>query len=226
MPDVEFPANGSTATGYLAVPDDEDGQGHGVVVLHEWWGLDGITRSVCDRLAGDGFVALAPDLFHGETTERPDEAEQKALALDMARAGSEMRGAVEHLVAHEAVRGSAVGSLGFGLGGGLSLRVASASPKVAAAVAYYALLPHGSPDFAQIQGPVLGHFGTADGYVEVERAGALATELEDAGVPVNFEYYDGAGHAFFDATNRLGTYDPAAAERSWERTVAFLRESL
>src|SRR5206468_6278720 len=77
MPQVEFKANGSTASGYLAVPDS--GSGPGVVVLQEWWGLDDHIRSVCDRLAADGFVALAPDLYHGETTQEPDEAQQKMM---------------------------------------------------------------------------------------------------------------------------------------------------
>jgi carboxymethylenebutenolidase len=226
MPDVEFAANGSSATGYLSLPDDADGQGHGVIVLQEWWGVDDHVRGICDRLAGEGFVALAPDLYHGETTEQPDEAEQKMMAMDMARAETEMRGAAEHLIAHEAVRGSHVGSVGFCLGGGLSLWAASANPQIGAAVTFYYVMPHGKPDFAQIQCPVLGHFGTADQFVSVEEASQLGTELEEAGVPVSFEYYDGAGHAFFNDTNRLGTYDPEAAERSWGRTVAFLRESL
>ncbi len=222
MPDVEFPANGSTASGYLAVPD---GSGPGVVVLQEWWGLDSHIRDVCDRLAGEGFVALAPDLFHGETTDQPDEAQQKMMAMDMDRAEKEMRGAVDYVAGHEATSGSGVGSVGFCLGGGLAVWAAAANPKVKATVSYYYVMPHGKPDFSKLSGPVLGHFGTKDDFVSVDDAKALEQELRDAGVDTTFEFYD-AGHAFFNDTDRLGTHDREAADRSWQRTVEFLRGAL
>ena len=94
MPEIEFEANGGTAEGYLAEPE---GEGPGVVVLQEWWGLVDQIQGVCDRFAAEGFVALAPDLYHGETTDQPDEAQQKLMALNMDEAEKEMRGAVEFL---------------------------------------------------------------------------------------------------------------------------------
>jgi len=225
MPDVEFSSNGASAKGYLATP--QAGSGPATIVLQEWWGLEDHIRSVCDRLAADGFLALAPDLYHGETTTQPDEAEQKMMALDMDRAVREMSGAVDFLASHEANSGAPkVGSLGFCLGGGLSVWAASANPKIAATVSYYYVMPHGKPDFSKIKSPVLGHFGTADGFVSVDDAKALQKELSDAGVAVEFEFYEGAGHAFFNDTDRMGTYDKDASERSWERTTAFLREHL
>lgn len=224
MPEVEFPANGSTAAGYLAVPDS--GNGPPTVVLQEWWGLDDHIRGVCDRFAEAGFVALAPDLFHGDKPGAPDEAEQRMMAMDMDRAELEMRGAVDHVAAHEASTGERVGTVGFCLGGGLSVWAASANSKVAATVTYYYVMPHGKPDFSKIAAPVLGHFGTADDFVSVDDARALASELRDAGVEVDFEFYEGAGHAFFNDTDRLGTYDPEAAKLSWERTTAFLGKHL
>jgi carboxymethylenebutenolidase len=87
-------------------------------------------------------------------------------------------------------------------------------------------MPHGKPDFATIDGAVLGHFGTADEFVSADDIATLEAELRGAGVDVAFELYEGAGHAFFTDTDRLGTYDPVAATRSWERTLAFLRERL
>ncbi len=224
MPDVQFASDGSQASGYLSIP--ASGQGPGVVVLQEWWGLDAHIRDVCDRLASAGFIALAPDLYHGETTEQPDEAEQKMMAMDMDNAEREMKGAVDYLSAHEGVVGRGVGSLGFCLGGGLSVWAAAANPDVRATVTYYYVMPHGRPDFSKIQGPVLGHFGTADDFVSVEDAQALERDLKDAGVDVHFEFYEGAGHAFFNDTNRLGTYDADAARRSWARTIDFLNEQL
>jgi carboxymethylenebutenolidase len=224
MPQVEFKANGSTASGYLAVPDS--GGGPGVVVLQEWWGLDDHIRSVCDRLAADGFVALAPDLYHGETTQEPDEAQQKMMALSMAVAETEMSGAVEFLAAHEGVTGEGIGSIGFCLGGGLAVWAASINPKIRAVVSFYYVMPHGKPDFSRIEAPVLGHFGTADDFIDVETAEALLTELREAGVKAEFVFYEGAGHAFFNDTNRLGTYDPDAASRAWQRSTEFLGETL
>jgi len=224
MPDVEFAANGTPANGYLALP--ASGAGPATVVLQEWWGLDDHIRDVCDRLAQAGFLALAPDLFHGQTTDQPDEAQQKMMAMSMETAEKEMRGAVEFLAGHEGTRGQGIGTLGFCLGGGLSVWAAATSPRVAATVTYYYVMPHGKPDFSEIKAPVLGHFGTKDDFVSVEDARTLEKEMRDAGVSVEFEFYEGAGHAFFNDTNRLGTYDRDAAQRSWERSTTFLREHL
>src|ERR671936_2721931 len=116
MPDVEFEANGETAPGYLALP--ESGRGPGVVVVQEWWGLEDHIKDICDRFAAEGFLALAPDLYRGETTEQPDEAQQKMMAMSMDQAEKDMRGAVDYLAAHEQAQGSGVGSVGFCLGGG------------------------------------------------------------------------------------------------------------
>lgn len=224
MPQVEFKANGSTASGYLAVP--ESGSGPGVVVLQEWWGVDDHIRSVCDRLAADGFVALAPDLYHGETTHEPDEAQQKMMALSMDMAEREMSGAVEFLAAHEATTGGGLGSIGFCLGGGLAVWAASINPKIRAVVSFYYVMPHGKPDFSRIEAPLVGHFGTADDFIGVETAEELLGELREAGVKAEFVFYEGAGHAFFNDTNRLGTYDPDAAARAWQRSTEFLHENL
>lgn len=222
LAEVEFEANGGTATGYLAEPE---GQGPGLVVLQEWWGVDEHIRNVCDRFAREGFLALAPDLYHGETTEQPDEAEQKMMALNMDEAEKEMRGAVDFVAAHPKCDGN-VGAVGFCLGGGLSVWTASANPKVGATVTFYYVMPHGKPDFSKIAGPVLGHFGTTDDYISVDDAKALEQELRDAGVETTFEFYEGAGHAFFAEHNRIGTYDAEHAQTAWQRTVDFFKRHL
>jgi carboxymethylenebutenolidase len=225
MPDVEFQANGGTAPGYLAVPDS--GSGPGTIVLQEWWGLEDHIKDICDRFAAEGFFALAPDLYRGETTEQPDEAEQKMMALSMDQAEADMRGAVDFLVGQDGYQGEGVGSVGFCLGGGLSVWAATVNPKVRAAVSCYYVMPHGKPDFSKIGGPVQGHFGTADDFVALDDAKALESEIAEAsGQPVEFHYYDGAGHAFFNDTNRLGTYDAEAAQQAWSRMVSFLRSNL
>jgi carboxymethylenebutenolidase len=224
MPDIEFPTSAGTTPGYLAVPAGE--RGPATIVLQEWWGVDGHIRSVCDRLAGEGFYALAPDLFRGETTTEPSEAEQKMMALSMDQVEKDMCGAAEFLRSQTGVEGAGVGSLGFCLGGGLSIWAAATCPDITAAVTYYYVMPHGKPDFSDVKGPVLGHFGTADEFIPLEDANKLEAELRDAGADVTFHYYEGNGHAFFNDLNRLGTYDEHAAQLSWERTVDFLRSAL
>jgi carboxymethylenebutenolidase len=224
MPDVEFEANGGTASGYLAVP--ESGKGPGVVVLQEWWGVDGNVKGLVDRFAADGFVALAPDLYHGDTTEQPDEAQQKMMALSMDEAEKEMRGAVDYLAGHEAFDGSGVGAVGFCLGGGLAVWAATANPKVDAVVTYYYVMPHGKPDFSKVDAPVLGHFGTADDFVSVDDAKGLEQELNEAGADAKFEFYDGAGHAFANDHDRLGTYHEEHARSAWQKTTDFLKRHL
>jgi carboxymethylenebutenolidase len=224
MPEIEFPTSAGTAPGYLAVPAGEHGPA--TIVLQEWWGLDEHVRSICDRFAAEGFFALAPDLYRGETTTQPSEAEQKMMALSMDQAEQDMCGAADFLSSQPGVEGSGIGSVGFCLGGGLSVWAAATCPKITAAVSYYYVMPHGRPDFSNIKGPVLGHFGTADEFVPVEAAQGLESELRDAGAKTTFHYYEGAGHAFFNDTNRLGTHDPDHAQVSWERTVSFLRAAL
>ena len=224
MPDIEFPTSAGTAPGYLAKPEGE--QGPATIVLQEWWGVDEHIRSICDRLAAEGFFALAPDLYRGETTAQPSEAEQKMMALSMDQAEKDMCGAAEYLLSLDGVSGAGVGSIGFCLGGGLSVWAAATCPNIAAVVSYYYVMPHGKPDFNGVEGPVLMHFGTNDDFVPVEDAKSLAAELQSAGVDVTAEFYEGAGHAFFNDTNRLGTFDPEQAQLSWQRTVDFLRAAL
>jgi len=220
---VEFEANGATADGYLAEPE---GTGPGVVVLGEWWGLDDPMREIGDRFAEEGFIALVPDFYEGETTEEPDQAQQMMMALNMDEAEKKMRGAVKYVLEHPKCNGE-VGSVGFCVGGGLSVWTASLNPKVGAAVVFYYVMPHGKPDFSKLEGkPVLGHFGTADDFISVEDAKALEAELQGAGAQAAFEFYEGAGHAFFGPHDRIGTHHPEHAEKAWQRTVDFLKRHL
>jgi carboxymethylenebutenolidase len=224
MPDIKFPTSSGSTPGYLAVPAGEEGPA--TILLQEWWGVDESIRSLCDRLANEGFFVLAPDLYRGEPTTQPSEAEQKMMALSMAEVEQDMCGAAEFLRAHAGVEGPGVGAVGFCLGGGLSLWAAANCPQIAAAVTYYYVMPHGKPDFAAIKCPVLGHFGTADEFIPLDAAQALESELRDAGVDVTFHYYEGAGHAFANDHNRLGTYDEGLTQTAWERTVSFLQATL
>jgi len=222
MPEVEFAANGDTFKGYLAEPE---GEGPGLVVLGEWWGLDDSVRSEVDHFAEEGFVALAPDLYGGETTEEPGEAEKQLMAMNMEEAEKEMKGAVKFVLAHPKCNGK-VGAVGFCAGGGLSVWAAASNPEIGAAVTYYYVMPHGKPDFSKIDAPVLGHFGTEDDFVSVEDAKALEAELQAAGVEAAFEFYEGGEHAFANSHDRLNTYNEGHAKAAWGKTVDFFKKHL
>ena len=220
---IEFRANGRTAPGYLAKPPS--GRGPGLIVIQEWWGLVQHIKDVADRFAAEGFVVLAPDLYHGESTTSPDEAGRKLMALNIAESSKDLRGAAEHLLALPEVEPKKVAALGFCMGGQLALFAACEHPdRVAAAVDFYGIHPHVKIEPSGLRGPVLAHFGRTDGFVKEEDARALVAKIEGAGKQVEAHFYD-AGHAFFNDA-RPDAYDAKSAKLAWERTLAFLRKAL
>lgn len=220
---VRFAANGRGAEGYLSLPPG--GTGPGVLVIQEWWGLVDHVRDVADRFAAAGFVALAPDLYHGERTTSPDQAEKLFMALDIARAGKELHGAAEFLRAHEAVAPRRVGVVGFCMGGQLALFAACEHPEaVDAAVDFYGIHPKVALDTSRLRAPVLAHFGKHDASIPLDRAEALIEEIRGRGVPAEMHVYD-AGHAFLN-DQRPNAYDADAARLAWDRTLGFLRAHL
>lgn len=219
---IEFPANGHTTQGWLSLPPS--GQGPGLLVLQEWWGLVDHIKDVTDRFAAAGFVALAPDLYHGESTKSPDEAGRKLMALDIARAGQDLRGAADHLLSLPAVSPKKVAALGFCMGGQLALYAATEHDQISACVDFYGIHPNVQPDFARLRGPVLAHFGNDDAFVTVDSARELVGKIEAAGKPVEAHFY-AAGHAFFNDA-RPEAYAAEPARLAWERTLAFLRTHL
>ena len=225
---VEFPSNGSTASGYLATP--AEGAGPGVIVVQEWWGLNPQLKGVCDRLASEGFTALAPDLYHGELAghDEMDKAGELMTSLPMDRAARDMSGAVRFLREHEAVRGHGVGVVGFCMGGGLALLLATQMPEdVKAAVPYYGVIrDDGQPDWSRLEAAVQGHYAEKDDYFPPDKVKALEQELKDLGKDVEFFIYPGLGHAFANEANPFGTYDEDAARQAWVRTLEFLRAKL
>lgn len=220
---VDFPSPAGTTPGYLSLPEGDHGPG--LVVVQEWWGLVDHIRAVADRFAGAGFVALAPDLYHGETARSPDDAQKKLMALDIPRAGEEIHAAARHLLTLPDVAPRKVGVLGFCMGGQLALYAATQYPEaIAACVDFYGVHPNAPIDAAQLQVPVLAHFGTRDRLVTDGTAQALVQRVSEAGKFMDVYYYD-AGHAFFNDT-RPEAYDAAAAALAWDRTLAFLRDAL
>jgi carboxymethylenebutenolidase len=225
---VEFPSNGSTASGYLATPTS--GKGFGLLVVQEWWGLLPQIKRVCDRLAEEGFVALVPDLYHGEIAEHTemDKANQLMTSLPPDRAARDMAGAIDFLLGHEAVRGDKVGVIGFCMGGMLTLMISALQgDRVAAVTPFYgAPLGDMAPDWSGLTASVFGQFAEKDDFFGPEAIKALEAELRDMGKDVEFIVYPGTGHAFANEDNPLGTHDEDAAKTAWDRAVAFLKSKL
>jgi carboxymethylenebutenolidase len=218
---VEFQSNGGTANGYLSVP--ASGKGPGVIVIQEWWGLVPHINDVCDRFAAEGFVALAPDLYHGESTKSPDEAGKLMMALKIDEAEKDLRGAINYLLKQEATSGNKVGTVGFCMGGALSLYAASKNPQVAACVVFYGIHPNVKPDLANLQAPVLGIYAERDAYVPPSAVRELEAKLKEHGKSAEMHIYPGLDHGFFNDT-RTDVYNEESASDAWNRVLEFFRE--
>lgn len=217
---VSFRSNGHMVDGYLSLPA---GKGGGVIVIQEWWGLVPHIKDVADRLASEGYVALAPDLYHGTTTTEPDEAGKLMMSMKMDQAAKDMSGAFEYLKAHEACNGK-VGDIGFCLGGGLSLWLATLKP-LDACVVYYGILPGVQPDLSRLSAPVLGHYAERDNFASPEKAHELEQQVRALGKHMQIYIYTGTEHAFFNDT-RPEVHNKPAAKLSWDRTLGFLKQHL
>lgn len=218
---LQFPANEHATAGYLALPDT--GSGPGLLVIQEWWGLVEHIKHVCDRFAAEGFVALAPDLYHGVATKSPDEAGKLFMALSIARAAADLRGAADALLDRPEVTSSKVAAVGFCMGGQLALYAGVEFPdRIGAVVDFYGIHPNVRIDPSRLRVPVLAHFAERDNSVKVADARALATNIEAAGGSIEAHFYP-ADHAFFN-DSRPTVYDRGCSEMAWERTLAFLRK--
>jgi carboxymethylenebutenolidase len=219
---VEFASNGGTAEGYLATPETPNGRA--LVVIQEWWGLVDEIKGIADRYAEAGYYALVPDHFHGDSTDQPDEAQQQMMAMNVPEVEKELVGAVDFVA--EKAGAETVGATGYCIGGALCLFAASLNPKVAASSSFYYVFPHGKPDWSKIEGPVMMHFGTEDDFMSRDDIDGLTEEMKAAGVDVVTEFYEGAGHAFCNTANRLGTYNEEYAELAFARNLEFFDKNL
>ncbi|MEZ5143599.1 MAG: dienelactone hydrolase family protein [Acidimicrobiales bacterium] len=223
---VEFASNGSTASGSLAVP--ESGNGPGVIVIQEWWGLVPHITDVCDRFAAAGFVALAPDLYHGTTTREPDEAGKLMMAMNLDQAAKDMGGAVDHLIGLAAVTSNKVGVIGFCMGGGLAMLLGTQRPgQIAAVVPYYGIIPWegAQPDWSKLEASVQGHFAAEDSFFRPDQVKELEQTLIKLGKDVELIVHPGVDHAFFNET-RPEVHHPETSQKVWEMTLAFFHQHL
>jgi len=217
---VTFKSNGHTCDGYIA------GSGPGVLVIQEWWGLVPHIKDVVDRFAAAGFTALAPDLYHGESSTEPDGAGKLMMALNLAQAGKDLSGAIALL--QERSGRAHVGVVGYCMGGGLALVVASQHPDEVAAVApYYGVIPWptAQPDWSAIAAKVVGEYAEFDDYAGPEASGALQAQLRGLGKDATLHVHPGTHHAFFNDA-RPEVYDAAASTESFTRTVELFRTTL
>lgn len=220
---VEFPSGEGQTPGYLAVPQDAD-KHPGVVVIQEWWGLVPHIKEVVERFAEEGFIAIAPDLYHGQAASEPDEARKLAMELEEDTAVDEIRSAIEYLKSLESVSPKMIGVVGFCMGGMLVQLTAERSPDVGAAVMFYGHI-HSLEHIHQIQAPFLGLFGGQDRGIPASTVNDLEKALEAADIPHEVHTYPNAKHAFFNDT-RPEAYNPDAAQDAWQKTLAWFRRYL
>lgn len=218
---VNFPSNGSTTQGYLATP--ASGKGPGVLVIQEWWGLVGHIKNVCDRLAAEGFSALAPDMYHGQTASEPDGAGKLFMALNIGQAEKDLRGAATYLAQHSST--ARLGAVGFCMGGQLALFAGTLNPSVGAVVNFYGIHPNVTPDYTRLSGPVLGLFAEKDGFVTPQVARDTDAAIKKAGKQSEINIYPNVDHGFFN-DERPDVYNKAAADDAWRRTLAHFRQNL
>lgn len=223
---VTFASNGDTADGYLALPPG--GSGPGLIVIQEWWGLVPHITDLADRFAREGFVALAPDLYHGITTSEPDEAGKLLMGLAIDRAAKDIAGAARYLTSRDETTGEHIGAVGFCMGGSLALWSATLAPEIVAAVGFYPAIPWEkmSPEWPSYEGKAaMIHAAEGDGGPDAPGIQQAVKAIENAGGDVTVHGYPGTQHAFFNDT-RPEVYDADAAAGAWQRTLALFRDKL
>jgi carboxymethylenebutenolidase len=222
---VEFKSNGHNASGYLVKPPS--GSGPGVLVIQEWWGLDDDLKKMADKLAAAGFVALAPDLYHGQVAGHTemDKAAHLMNTMPADRAGRDMSGAVDFLASHPSVMSKGIGVVGFCMGGMLSFIIAAnRGDKVKAVVPFYGF-PQGpmEPDWSKLTASISGHMAENDNFFPPSAAAALEKKLRAMGKDCTLKVHPGTGHAFMGPHNALGTLNEKLAAQIWPDVVAFLK---
>ncbi|MBV6449616.1 MAG: hypothetical protein MHPDNHAH_00328 [Anaerolineales bacterium] len=211
--EIQLDVNGKKVNAYLA-----DGGGRGVLVLHAWWGLKPFFKQVCDRLAEQGFVALAPDYYQGRVAATVDEAKAMLENNNEELMGSAIKAAHDHLAAHTK---QSIGVIGFSMGAGWALTVAAHESDVAAVVQFYGA---GEADYGNFKAQVLGHFSDVDEWESLEWVRKMEADMKAAGVDVTIHIYPGVAHWFVEEDRP--EFDSAAASLAWERTFEFLKQNL
>ena len=222
---VSFKSGDETVDGFLVSPEGK-GPFPAVLVIHEWWGLDGWVKDQARALGKEGYVALAVDLYRGKVTNKQEEAHQLMMGTPRDRALRDLKAGFNYLASRPDVRKDRIGVMGWCMGGMYALALASEEPRLAAAVAYYGAPPTDAAAIAKIQASVLGNYGAEDKGPSPEQVRAFEAAMKKAGKTVDVKIYPGAGHAFANPNNPWGGYREAAAKDAWSRTVAFFAKYL
>lgn len=208
--------------GYLA---EAVNRGPGIIVIQEWWGLVDHICDVCDRFAGEGFTALAPDLYFGEATTEPTRAGEMMMALNISETTDVLIRSINALQASPKTKEGKVGIVGFCMGGQLALYGACQDERFGACVDYYGIHPNVQPALRNLHGPLLGFFAEHDEYASPASVNALDEELTLLGKEHRFKTYPGTHHAFFNDA-RPEVYNEEAAKDTWQKMTSFFREKL
>jgi carboxymethylenebutenolidase len=195
------------------------------VVIQEWWGLNDWVKEQARKFAEQGFVALAPDLYRGKVATDPDTAHELSRGMPQDRAVRDLKAAFDFLSARSDVNKDKIGSVGWCMGGGLSLQLALHEPRLAACVVNYGAMPTDAEDIRRIQAPILGNFGADDRGIPPEAVHAFEKAMQAAGKSIDAKIYEGAGHAFENPNNKAG-YRAEAATDAWKRMVEFFNKTL
>jgi len=221
---VSFPSGSETASGYLAAPETA-GKKPAIVVIQEWWGVDDFVKGKADHFASEGYVALAPDLYRGKVATDADTAHQLARGLPEDRAIRDLEAAVAYLRTRPDVDPDRIASIGWCMGGGYSLALALAEPKLAGTVLYYGRLVTDPSAIAGLKVPLLGNFGGQDKGIPPEAVRDFEKKAKEAGKSVDFKIYPDAGHAFASSKDPK-VFRDADARDADARTEAFFSRVL
>jgi carboxymethylenebutenolidase len=220
---IDFTAKSGKIGGAYAEPAGT-GKTGAVVVIQEWHGINDEIRAKVDRFAAEGYLAIAPDLYHGQVAKNDEEAGKLMNALDFGRAVGEIGAAAQWLKEQPQSNGK-VAVLGFCLGGALTLATAANVPGLACAVMFYGVPDLSKIDLGKVTAPILAHFAGHDDWASPDKARAIEKEMLALGKSFELHVYEGAGHAFMRATD-ASKYHEASAKLAWERTTGFLKKHL
>jgi carboxymethylenebutenolidase len=221
---VSYKSGDETVNGYLATPEG-GGKHPAIIVIHEWWGLNDWVKQQTQKFAGQGYVALAVDLYRGKAATTPDEAHILMRGLPDDRGLRDLEAAYSYLASRPDVDASRIGSIGWCMGGGWSLKLAVDQPKLAACVVNYGILPTDPATIAKIKAPVMGNFGADDQGIPPASVNAFESSMKADGKTEDIKIYQGAGHAFQNPDNKTG-YRPEATADADKRINGFFEKYL
>ena len=222
--EVSYKSGNESVKGVLYTPDGK-GPFPAVMVIHEWWGLNDWVKEQASKLAGEGYAALAIDLYRGKVATSPEEAHEIMRGVPEDRAARDLDAAFKYLQSLSNVKKNKIGAIGWCMGGGYALDVALTQPELAADVINYGHLATDEESLKKINAPILGLFGAQDRGIPPESVKQFQSTLEKLGKKVEITIYPDAGHAFENPNNKDG-YRPKDAADAWSKTVSFLAANL